>query len=744
MKALTQVLQQYRKDFLLEMAQALGIEDPPSRKVQLTQLLAEEIVHRAEAGELTRELNEAQQALLGLLLQHGGEMDYVEVVWRLSLLGFTPPPDQAPCPAVPSASSIQALLQPLLLVGIVVVSEIELGIHPPTFTGLERGMHTEPPRRIGIAPEVLAALRRREITFSPPPLGIERWFRPPPAPTLPCRDPYPFLRGMYLLWEELRHHSLRCTAKGTLTKHEVRRLLKRLSLLGDERWLEETFGLLKELGLVEVRDRYALTTDEAEAFWKVSATEALSAFFHRFRHDPAPYTHLVSEVEDEVRYEFDIQISPRSSLQLRRSLLKALSYIPAGQWVELSLLHCLLSQGRAGGFLYGPEKPERFISPDWMKSYYGARLAAMLKARERAILHHLLQVLSEMGMIRLLQTGEERWLITPCERFHAAMQRALPTQAHPWQLVLQPNAQVMVMGEPPFSLLTELSAMADLEEVQERTLAYRLTRQSIYRAFRGGWSLSHIREFFAQHSSAAMPQNLQRTLEEWWDQYQRILLRRDRLVIHAQDKALIETLLKSPLVAKEAYRPREDILVLPARLEQRVKHLLETMNHPPIISASAEEERRGALRLEGDSLVSTMDFPGLYVEATVGRFAERREKGWQLTEQSIHAAVESGLSTESILADLQELLNEPLPTEWEQRIKRWGKHYGTVQVSKVYLLRFASSKHLEEALADAPNLRRHLRPITGREEALAIVNVKGWPKVKETLEALGVAFEMQD
>ncbi len=742
MESLEQTFQRYHRELLAEMARTLGMGEVPARKREIIRWLVQEIPARAEAGELTAGLDEAQQALVGLLLQRGGEMDYVEAVWHLALLGLTYPPALAPCPAPPAARPVHTILRPLLLRGLVVVPEVEWSGYARAFLGLDEAMNGDLPRRLSLAPEVLAALRRAGLTFPPPPFSIEPWFQPPPAHPEPCRDPHPFLRNAYLLWESLRLHPARCTREGRLTKHESRRLLKRLGTLGDEAWLAETFHLLRELGLVSIEARQTRVGEEAERFWRDSEQAVLLGFFHRFRNDPALYSTLVQEAQRGLAYEFDTEVQVRSALQLRRSLLKALSYVPAGQWVRIELLHCLLSQGRSGGYLLGGDKLLRRKHYEWGSRYLDA-LSSRIAEWELEILHHFLRLLDALGLVQRGRTEGGAWLISPCESFHAAMEGRLAPPARQWQMVIQPNAQVMVMGEPPLGLLAELGVMTELEAVQERTLTYRLTQQSLYHAFRRGWSPARIRAFFERHSRAAMAQNLLRTMEEWWEQYQRILLRRDRLVVQAQETALIEALLRSPAVAEVAYRPREDLLVLPAGMESTVRRLLEKLDAPPLEGEAAATERKHSLRLEGDRLVPTQPFPGLYVEAAVGRFAQREAEGWRLTRESIRAAVEAGMTVAAILDELHQMLVEPLPAEWERRIKQWGGHYGRVQVAEVYLLRFASRALLEEVLAEFPTLRPLLRPLPTAQEALALVQVKDWPKVQERLGSLGVAFEMQ-
>ncbi len=734
------VLTRYTKDFLMEMARALAPDLSLSRrKADLVSALAKEIRRRAAAGDLTRSLDEAQQALIGLLLQRGGEIEYFEAEWRLALAGYCKFPAHAPCPSRASGS-VESILRPLILRGLIIV--LEPGHSPYVisrlFSGLFEAGKTRP-RRIGIAPAVIAALKERGEPFSPPPLALDMWLRPAPEPPpLDEGAPWRFLRQLYLLWESFRMKPARCTLQGRLRKNEIRRRLKLLGTLGDEALLEEQFRLLRALGLIEVREGVSYLPPESERFWQGDDAAIFSALFRYFRNEPQLYSTEMEAIRYRVCSRFNLQVARmRSTLQLRRAFLKALTYIPPGQGLPLSALHCFISQGRAGGYLLSAEGVEAL---DQYLRYYTYQSAEPMKELEKQWIRFLLRQLRHWGLLAWTEGEDE--VIVPSPAFYAVMRDEMQTPTHHWQLVIQPDAQVVVMGEPPIGVLAELGLLADLEEVRDRTLAFRLTRQSAYRAFRRGYSPARIRAFFEEHGQGAMAQNLRRTLDEWWEQYQRILLRRHRLVVQSRDPQVIEALLRSPAVAQVAYRPRDDLLVLPQRLGPTVQRLLKEMGLG-WLAGRLSEKRRASLRLEGDRLVPTRPFPGLFLEATVSRFAVRTAEGWQLTPESVRLAVEEGMSTEEILETLSQMLAHPLPDVWRQRIKRWGGHYGTVQAVEVYLLRFASRKVVEEILAEMPTLRRRMRPLATEKEALAIVQMKDWPGVKEHLESLGVAFEMK-
>ncbi len=744
MESWDQLLSRYHKNLLLQMAKTFAIQELPTRKGDIIRVLMREITARAASGELTQGLTEAQKALLGILLHHGGEMNYRQAIWRLTMLGFAAPaPALSPCLRAKGAVPPEDILQPLLLRGLITIPEIEWTGYKRTFTGFTRHTRDARPLSLGIPPEVLAALHRAQITFPDPGLGLERWLQPAPASAPRCDDAYTFLRAAYLLWESLRRQPARCTRDGRPTKHAIRRLLKQLETLGDESWLLETFQILKAADLIRIEEKRTVIPRQAERFWDQPEKDVLLAFFRRFRDTQSFYSEFVEVRQRTLSFDFSLQVPGRSSLSLRRSLLKALHQLPAGKWLHFETLYCILAQGWIGGFLFSAEIVEPPRAYGWWGSAALQHAHYEIKEAESETLRLFLGALRAMGMVQLHQTREQQWLLTACPLLHAAMEGKVEIPERSWQLVIQPNAQVTVMGEPPFNLLVALGTFAELETVQERTLTYHLTPRSVYYAFQHGWTPKRIRTFFERHSSAAMTQNLHRTLDEWWEQYQRILLRRDRLVIQARDTELIEALLRSPTIAKKSYRPRPDLLVLPAKSEPLVRRLLEKLDAPPLEGEDVEVERKHSLRLEGDRLVPTRPFPGLYVEAAVEPFAQRVEGGWRLTEASIREATRQGMTAETILETLREMLIHPLPAELEQQIKRWGGYYGTVQVVEVYLLRFASRKVLDEVLAEMPALRRRMRPLPTEREALALVQMKDWPKVKERLESLGVAFEMK-
>src|SRR5947209_7988939 len=75
---------------------------------------------------------------------------------------------------------------------------------------------------------------------------------------------------------------------------------------------------------------------------------------------------------------------------------------------------------------------------------------------------------------------------------------------------------------------------------------HRLTCESAYRAQQNGMSIPSIIAFLSQAAGAALPQNVQRTLEEWGESFRRVVIRRNVSLLHALDPLLLDRLQGDP------------------------------------------------------------------------------------------------------------------------------------------------------------------------------------------------------
>jgi hypothetical protein len=99
-----------------------------------------------------------------------------------------------------------------------------------------------------------------------------------------------------------------------------------------------------------------------------------------------------------------------------------------------------------------------------------------------------------------------------------------PPQVGTPPLLLQATFEVIVPRPVPSQVLWNLELMADLVGQTDRTLTYRLSKPSIYRALKAGLAGDDLLAFLRAHSATGVPQNVAFDLAAWSKAYGQVYL----------------------------------------------------------------------------------------------------------------------------------------------------------------------------------------------------------------------------
>lgn len=91
-------------------------------------------------------------------------------------------------------------------------------------------------------------------------------------------------------------------------------------------------------------------------------------------------------------------------------------------------------------------------------------------------------------------------------------------------LLLQATFEIIAPRPVPSRVLWQLELMADLVGQTDRTLTYRLSKQSIYRALKCGSTGGELQGFLRQQSATGVPQNVAFDLQAWSGAYGQVYL----------------------------------------------------------------------------------------------------------------------------------------------------------------------------------------------------------------------------
>src|SRR5262249_37885910 len=107
-------------------------------------------------------------------------------------------------------------------------------------------------------------------------------------------------------------------------------------------------------------------------------------------------------------------------------------------------------------------------------------------------------------------------------------------------LGVQPNVEIVAMLESAgFGLLAELDRFAERVKLDKAAL-YRLTRDSVCRGLQSGLTRDQIEETLRARSGMPLPQNVEFTLREWEELFNRIRVRKQAILLEAETEAELE------------------------------------------------------------------------------------------------------------------------------------------------------------------------------------------------------------
>lgn len=740
MEDLRASLDLYEINTLWSIAEALGIraEAPRPTKANLIKQLLQEIPRRAATPSFIKALSEAERAVLALVLKHGGQARVMDLLAPLLLKGVLPatPADSADV----LRQRFHELLLPLLRYGLLI------NLTTPPY-GTRRKF--EPLTDIGMAPQVAHVLPRKLLTL--PATDLQRFVVPEPA-LIKNSDPEMLVRQCFFVWSGLLHTPARQLKSGQISKVDLRRLANELgwNLKTDERKLRLVIAMLHKAHLLHSsQGTFRATDDErAQHLWQQDLSTQVRELLMAFLNLDDSFEH--SEIDTTVyipAYGFAYQAVKPFRI-LNQQLFAILQQLPPASWFPLSILAFLLNGGQAGGFIYVSQMLNALEQQvQWAEGRYSAnpslmKLKQQLEQVETAVLQALLEDWCWLGVIELGYHGQPsslqalRLTDMGCAIFQ---QTTLAPSSEGGQLVLQPDFQLLALGPVSLSILVAIERIAQRETVQEAAVGYRLTRDSIYRALQQGASIGSICAFLRQITGQPLPQNVERTLEEWGGQHERIVVRRNVLVLQTNtpeqlEQLLADTVLKGLLQRVDAHTALANAQHLP-----KLRERLWELQILPAISKGPEADLPHSLLWEDEEgrLLPRTSPPSLYVSSLVSQFAMAEGSGWRLTPASVREAAQRGFSAPEMLAQIERLTGTVPSPEWQKRLKAWSRHYGDARLRQVYLLRLENAETLADLRSSDRQLSRWLRPLE-ENNALAIVDERHLDEVLALLTALGV------
>ncbi len=741
MEALRVSLDSYDAEVVRQIALTLGLRDADTKPVKskLIQRLLTEIPRRAGTAEFIKALSDTDRAILALVMERGGQVACSHLLVSLFLSGLLPIALQADGMDL-ALSRLEALLQPLLLRGLLI------NLTPPSNYTTRRQLR--PLYEVGIAPEVAQVLPRQLLESPKPDLQSFATMAPPQTQ---MGEPEVLIRQSFFIWSGLLRVRARRLKSGLVAKVDLRRIARELGIdfEAQQEYLTLMLVLLQVANLLSVNNDAisALNDEHAQRFWQQDPGTQIREF----------HTALISldgtpELDESllrtIGYGYG-GYACNSYTMLHHQLLAVFQQLFEISWFPYDLLMLLLNRGQAGGFAF-PESYIRSLEQQlrWSSSNTGNNqtLTRALKALQDYDNQLALRLLREWQWLGILELGyapgrslPEAVRLTPLGR--AVLRRETFTfNGEVGQIILQPDFQVLALGPVPLNTLAGIEQIAERETVQPAAVGYRLTRQSIYGALQNGNSVGVICAFLTQITQQPLPQNIERTLEEWGAQHERILVQRNVLVLQTSVAEELDSLLADARLREWLHRLDERTAWAEHQHVKKIQQRLEQLQWLPAVSKGPELDLPESLRWDEGRLLPRTLSPSLYVAGVVQRFAVPDKTGWLVTPASVQTAANMGLSAPEILAKIERLTGGQLSPEWQQRIKGWASHYGQAHLLQVRLLRLESAAILAEVRRVDRQLGRWLHPL-GAEMGVAVIDDKNWEAAVARLTELGVSIK---
>jgi hypothetical protein len=172
-------------------------------------------------------------------------------------------------------------------------------------------------------------------------------------------------------------------------------------------------------------------------------------------------------------------------------------------------------RGRHSGTLYFQGRYMSSPSPDEVERVWESLLLGFLRQRLLA-LGGVKVGPNARGEICFALTSAGRYLLGAAEDFEIGAEAA-------GQVVIQPNFEIVFLG-PNGKAESEIARLAERKGRHVGTL-FRITKTSVQTAAAAGLTRERIMDTLKEHTTSALPKNVEREIAGWFGQYRQITAR---------------------------------------------------------------------------------------------------------------------------------------------------------------------------------------------------------------------------
>jgi hypothetical protein len=233
--------------------------------------------------------------------------------------------------------------------------------------------------------------------------------------------------------------------------------------------------------------------------------------------------------------------------------------------------------------------PGDAVDRDALAARLGYRAPLRTPAAIRLVVDAVLDEATALGLVAFdaISTAGREVLLDDPEAASAALQRALPMPVH--QVVIQADLTVVAPGRLEPALAQALSAAADVESAGGATV-YRVTADSLRRAFDAGAAREDLHRLFEDHSATAVPQALGYLIDDVARRHGVLRAGRAAAYLRSEDPALITAAIGAASAAGVALRRLAPTVAIS---DAELPPLLEALRRAGLVPAA--EDAYGSL-----------------------------------------------------------------------------------------------------------------------------------------------------
>jgi hypothetical protein len=505
-----------------------------------------------------------------------------------------------------------------------------------------------------------------------------------------------FQRDVYLYWNYLRSQAVGLTAVGLVPKRHLLRLNEAMTGRAEPTTVRDESHagrlhfirlMLEESGLVKVSARRLEPNFGARDFFGYSITRRTDRFFEAWKKSLRWLELTQLPIRPRV-HEGRSSRARQVVARARQYVLNLIAEYATDGWLDIE---DLVASARHENyeFLFKRTREEfGEINPYY---YYhnplgwgfpvGDESEGWDKVESEFIRNLITQPLHWLGLLAVgyAQDKPIAFRLTPLGAYLfglAPQPPAEPSAAHGGRVVVQPNFQIFALEPIAEQTLVSLDRFADRVKA-DRAFEYRLSRESLYRAHRNGMTVSEAVAFLEQASAAPLPQNVLRTLEEWGQSFERIIVRRNAALLHALDPQVLDALQGSPEAQPYLLgRPLPRVALASNTPEGRagITRALMALGHLPAQSDMAgAADACGVLTLDEAGKVTLLHaLPDIYLLQALAEHSEQRADGCYLSKAAVRDDRATGESADQIVARWRRWHHGALPSALIEQIREWS------------------------------------------------------------------------